>query len=52
MLRYFLVMNEVRYMDDKYKDTDSVIASKKMLDNCGVKYRQFESKGKQISLKI
>ena len=30
------------YLSDKYKDTDGVIASKKMFDVCGVKYRQIE----------
>ena len=45
-------IKEVIYMSDKYKDADNVIASKKMLDSCGVTYRQFESKGKEVSLKI
>ena len=45
-------IKEIIYMSDKYKDTEGVIASKKMLDNCGVKYRQFESKGKEVTLKI
>jgi len=45
-------IKEVIYMSDKYKDTEGVIASKKMLDNCGVTYRQFESKGKEVTLKI
>ena len=35
-------IKEVVYLCDKYKDTDSVIASKKMFDICGVKYRQIE----------
>ena len=34
-------IKEVIYLSDKYKDTESTIASKKMLDICGVKYRQF-----------
>jgi len=45
-------IKEVIYMSDKYKDADNVIASKKMLDSCGVTYRQFESKEKEVSLKI
>lgn len=45
-------IKEVIYMSDKYKDSDNVIASKKMLDSCGVVYRQFESNGKEIFLKI
>lgn len=34
---------EVIYESDKYKDTDSVIASKKLFDAAGVKYRQYKS---------
>ena len=33
-------IKEVIYMSDKYKDTDSVKVSKKMLDMAGVKYTQ------------
>ena len=35
-------IKEVVYLSDKYKDTDGVIASKKMFDTCGVKYRELE----------
>lgn len=35
-------IKEVVYLNDKYKDTDNVIASKKMFEICGVKYRQIE----------
>ena len=45
-------IKEVIYIDDKYKDTDSVIASKKMLDACGVTYRKYESKGKTLKLNL
>ena len=34
-------IKEVIYLSDKYADTESTIASKKMLDTCGVTYRQF-----------
>ena len=44
-------IKEVVYLCDKYKDTDSVIASKKLLDMCGVKYRPLEVK-KEVVLKI
>ncbi|MCQ5134406.1 deoxycytidylate deaminase, partial [Coprococcus eutactus] len=44
------VIKEVVYMSDKYDSTDSTIASKRMFDMSGVKYRQFESKGKNITL--
>ena len=35
-------IKEVVYLSDKYKDTDGVIASKKMFDTCRVKYRELE----------
>ena len=45
-------IKEVIYMDDKYKDTDSVIASKRMLDACGVTYRQYKKSGKKVELEL
>jgi len=33
-------IKEVIYLSDKYADTESTIASKKLFDECGVKYRQ------------
>ena len=45
-------IKEIIYMDDKYAGTDGVIASKKMLDACGVIYRKYESKGKTLELKL
>ena len=41
-------IKEVIYMSDKYKDTDSVKVSKKMLDMAGVKYTQYKSKGVKL----
>lgn len=35
-------IKEVIYLSDKYSETDSVIASKRMFDTCNVKYRQIE----------
>ena len=35
---------------DKYKDTDSVIASKKMFDAAGVRYYQYEKSDKTVEL--
>ncbi len=43
---------EVIYLDDKYKDTDSVIASKKMMDMSGVKYRQLQIEKDSITIKF
>ena len=45
-------IKEIIYMDDKYAKTDGVIASKKMLDACGVTYRKYESKGKTLKLNL
>ncbi|MGI6444022.1 MAG: deoxycytidylate deaminase [Candidatus Dojkabacteria bacterium] len=42
-------IKEVIYLSDKYADTDAVIASKRLFDECGVKYRQLE-KDCQISV--
>lgn len=40
----------VLYMKDKYKDSDSVKASKKMFDLAGVEYRQLTFDVKKIEL--
>lgn len=45
-------IKEIIYMDDKYKDTDSVKVSKKLLDMSQVKYRQYEKQQKQITLNL
>ena len=45
-------IKEVIYKEDKYKDADNVIVSKAMLDSCGVKYTQYESTGKKITLEL
>lgn len=45
-------IKEVIYMSDKYKDTDSVKVSKKMLDMAGVKYTKYESKGVKLELNL
>ena len=34
-------IKEVIYLSDKYKDTDSNCVSKRILDTCGVKYREY-----------
>ena len=39
-------------MQDKYADTDSVIASKKMMDSAGITYRQYVPDGKEISMSL
>ena len=45
-------IKEVIYLSDKYKDTDGVIASKKLFDTCGVKYKQIQITGKEIKLDL
>lgn len=45
-------IKRVVYADDKYKDTPSVMASKKMFDAAGVAYEQYVSTGKTIELKL
>lgn len=45
-------IKEIIYMEDKYKDTDSVKASKKMLDLCNVKYAKYNPTGKKIELDL
>ena len=35
-------IKEIIYICDKYKDTDGVKASKRMLDECGVKYKELK----------
>ena len=45
-------IKEIIYLSDKYKDTDGVIASKRLFDTCGVKYRQIEINGKEIKLDL
>ena len=45
-------IKEIVYMSDKYNGTDANVAAKKMLDTCGIKYRQFKSNNKNILLNI
>ena len=39
-------------MSDKYADTDSTIAAKRMFDSAGVKYREYNMTNKNIELKL
>ena len=41
-------IKEVIYLSDKYKDSDSTIASKLMFDTCGVKYRQMDKEHQKV----
>ena len=45
-------IREVVYDSDKYADTASVIASKKMLRTAGVDLRRYEHTGRNVSLEL
>lgn len=43
---------EVVYMSDKYSESDSVLASKRMFTTAGVKFREYNISGKALELKL
>lgn len=43
---------EVVYMSDKYSDSDSVLASKRMFTTAGVKFRQYNISNKSVTLEL
>ena len=45
-------IHEVIYLSDKYSDTPSVIAAKRMMQSAGVSFRQYENINKDIVLKL
>lgn len=45
-------IKKISYLSDKYAETDSVIAAKKMFDSAEVKYEQLIPKNKEINLKL
>lgn len=45
-------ITEVVYLEDKYSDSDSVLASKRMFDTAGVKYRIYEKSGKKLEFEV
>ena len=45
-------IKEVIYLCDKYANTDSVIASKKLFDSCGVTYRKIDLTDKEIKIEL
>lgn len=45
-------LQEIIYLSDKYAETDSVKASKRMLDQSNTGYRQFQSHGREIKLEL
>lgn len=45
-------INTVIYLSDKYAESDSVVAAKKMFDMAGVKYRPYHKNAKSIQLEL
>lgn len=45
-------IKEVIYQDDKYADTDSVIAAKKMMDMVGIYYHALPNSGKTLNIQV
>ncbi len=45
-------IGEIIYLSDKYAESDSVRASKLMLDISGTKYRQFSGEAREVSLQL
>ena len=45
-------IKEVVYLSDKYNGTEGNIASKKLFDVCGVKYRQIDSSNQKINIEL
>ncbi len=45
-------IREVIYLSDKYASTPSTLASKRMLDAAGVRYRPLQTKRREITLRL
>ena len=45
-------IKEVVYLSDKYNGTEGNIASKKLFDICGVKYRQMKATSKKVNIEL
>jgi dCMP deaminase len=45
-------VREVVYLSDKYADSESVTAAKRMFDLVGVDYRRYEPRGRSLSLAL
>lgn len=45
-------IKEVIYQDDKYADSDSVLAAKKMMDMVGIHYHQLAKSGKFLQVEV
>lgn len=45
-------IGKVVYMDDKYHETDTAEAARRMLDAAGVKYERYEPSGREIAITL
>lgn len=45
-------IKEIIYLSDKYDKTDGNIVSKKILNTCGIKYKQYKGHGKELKIKL
>ena len=45
-------IKEVIYDSDKYAHTPATIASKRMMESAGVKYRQYQRSGKEVNFTL
>ncbi|MBR0027639.1 MAG: dCMP deaminase family protein [Clostridia bacterium] len=45
-------IREVVYMSDKYDGEDNNVASKRMFDMVGIKYRQYEPTGRKLTIEL
>lgn len=45
-------INEIIYLSDKYYDSDSDHAAKKMFDMVGVSYRKYEPTGREVNITL
>ena len=45
-------IREVIYAEDKYSDTPSVIASKRMMDAAGVKYHHYQKTNREVTIRL
>ena len=46
------IAKKVVYLSDKYNGTDENTVSKKLLDECGVKYEQFNAQNKTFTIEL
>lgn len=45
-------IKEVIYLSDKYNGTEGNIVAKKMFDVCGITYRKYNEKNKEVKIKL